>query len=118
MPISRRNWAFPARKAAGTTKCSLNRPNDCSRKAGQKSGSNRVRFEVEDLFETDLHDATVVTLYSIPAMNVRLRPKLLNELKAGSGIVSHNFDMGDWSSDKEEEVDGQKIYLWTIRDRR
>jgi SAM-dependent methyltransferase len=77
-----------------------------------------VRFEVEDLFETDFHDATVVALYLIPSMNVRLRPKLLKELKPGSRIVSHNFDMGDWMPDKEEEVDGQKIYLWTIRDSR
>jgi SAM-dependent methyltransferase len=84
-----------------------------------KSGvGGNVRFEVADLFETDLHNATVVALYLIPAMNLRLRPKLLKELKPGSRIVSHNFDMGDWIPDQEEEVDGQKIYLWTIRDSR
>lgn len=77
-----------------------------------------VRFEVEDLFEADLHDATVVALYLVPSMNVRLRPKLWKELKPGSRIVSHNWDMGDWPPDKEEEIDGQKIYLWTIRDSR
>jgi len=86
--------------------------------ADQSGVGTSVRFEVEDLFETDLHDATVVALYLIPAMNARLRPKLLRELKAGSRIVSHNFDMGEWTPDKEEEVDGQKIYLWTIRDGR
>lgn len=76
--------------------------------------SDSVRFRVEDLFDTDLHEATVVALYLIPKMNIRLRPKLLTQLKPGSRIVSHNFDMGDWKPDKEEEVDGQKIYLWTI----
>ena len=86
-----------------------------ARVTADRSGvSASVRFQVDDLFETDLHDATVVALYLIPKMNLRLRPKLLTELKAGSRIVSHNFDMGDWKPDKEEEVDGQKIYLWTI----
>jgi SAM-dependent methyltransferase len=84
--------------------------------ADQVGLGTSVRFEVQDLFETDLHDATVVALYLIPSMNARLRPKLLKELKPGSRIVSHNWSMGDWAPDKEEEVDGQKIYLWTIRD--
>jgi len=84
--------------------------------ADQAGVGNSVRFEVEDLFDTDFHEATVVTLYLIPSMNVRLRPKLWKELKPGSRIVSHNWDMGDWPPDKVEEVDGQKIYLWTIRD--
>jgi len=83
--------------------------------ADQAGVGNSVRFEVNDLFETDLHDATVVALYLVPEMNMRLRPKLLRELRAGSRIVSHNFAMGDWPPDKEEVVDGQKIYLWTIR---
>jgi SAM-dependent methyltransferase len=85
--------------------------------ADQAGVGTSVRFEVEDLFATDLHEATVVALYLIPSMNVRLRPKLWKELRPGSRIVSHNWDMGDWAPDKEEEVDGQKIYLWTIRDR-
>ena len=84
--------------------------------ADQAGVGGDVRFEVNDLFETDLHDATVVALYLIPEMNMRLRPKLWKELKPGSRVVSHNFAMGDWAPDKEEEVDGQKIYLWTIRD--
>ena len=86
-----------------------------ARANADRSGvSAAVRFQVADLFETDLHDATVVALYLIPKMNLRLRPKLMAQLKTGSRIVSHNFDMGDWKPDKEEEVDGQKIYLWTI----
>jgi len=74
----------------------------------------RVRFEVNDLFAADIHDATVVTLYLLPSVNLRLRPKLLKELKPGTRIVSHSFDMGDWKPDKQEEVDGSAIYLWTI----
>jgi trans-aconitate methyltransferase len=82
--------------------------------AGKAGVEPQVRFEVNDLFDADIHDASVVTLYLLPQMNLRLRPKLLNELKPGSRIVSHNFDMGDWKPEKVEEVDGQKIFLWTI----
>jgi cyclopropane fatty-acyl-phospholipid synthase-like methyltransferase len=74
----------------------------------------RVRFEENDLFDADIHDATVVTLYLLPHVNMRLRPKLLKELKPGTRIVSHSFDMEDWKPDKEEEVDGHTIYLWTV----
>lgn len=74
----------------------------------------RVRFEINDLFAADIHDATVVTLYLLPSVNLRLRPKLLKELRPGTRIVSHSFDMGDWKPEKEEEVDGAPIYLWTV----
>ncbi len=73
-----------------------------------------VRFEVNDLFAADIHDATVVMLYLLPDVNLRLRPKLLKELKPGTRIVSHSFDMGDWKPDKVETVDGNKIFLWTV----
>lgn len=74
----------------------------------------RVRFEENDLFDADIHDATVVTLYLLPHVNLRLRPKLLKDLRPGTRVVSHSFDMGDWKPDKEEEVDGATIYLWTV----
>ena len=73
-----------------------------------------MRFEENDLFDADIHDATVVTLYLLPHVNMRLRPKLLKELRPGTRIVSHSFDMGDWKPDKEEEVDGSMIFLWTV----
>jgi SAM-dependent methyltransferase len=73
-----------------------------------------VKFEVGDIFEADLRDATVVTLYLLPDMNRRLRPKLVNELKPGSRIVSHDFDMGSWKPDREEQVGSSHIYLWTV----
>ena len=82
-----------------------------AKKAGVES---LVRFEENDLFKADIHDATVVTLYLLPSVNVRLRPKLLKELKPGTRIVSHSFDMGEWKPDKEEIIDGRHIYLWTV----
>jgi ubiquinone/menaquinone biosynthesis C-methylase UbiE len=75
---------------------------------------NLVRFEEGDLFHVDLQDATVITLYLLPHSNLRLRPKLLSDLKPGSRVVTHSFSMGEWEPEKEEEVDGAAIYLWTI----
>jgi hypothetical protein len=67
-----------------------------------------------DLFEQDLSGATVITLYLLPSLNVKLMPKLMKELKPGTRIVSHAFDMGDWKAEKELDVDGRKVYFWTI----
>jgi len=75
---------------------------------------NRVRIMQADLFETDLSEATVVTLYLLPSLNVKLMPKLMKELKPGTRIVSHAFDMGDWKPEKELEINGRKVYYWTI----
>jgi ribosomal protein L11 methylase PrmA len=85
---------------------------DNARKAGVDA---LVKFEVNDLFATDIHNATVVTLYLLPDVNLRLRPKLLRELKPGSRIVSHDFHMGEWKPDKHLMVDASShIYLWTV----
>jgi SAM-dependent methyltransferase len=73
-----------------------------------------VKFEVNDIFDADIHNATVVTLYLLPNVNLRLRPKLLKELRPGTRVVSHSFSMDDWKPDKQETVDGNIIYLWTI----
>jgi SAM-dependent methyltransferase len=75
---------------------------------------DRVTFRNEDLFEADIKEATVVTLYLLQSLNVKLRPKLWRELKPGTRIVSHDFDMEDWKPDKEVDLDGHTIYLWTI----
>lgn len=72
-----------------------------------------VEFRNEDLFEVDISKATVVTLYLLPQLNLKLRPKLL-QLKPGTRIVSHAFDMGDWKPDQTREIDGRMIYLWTV----
>lgn len=76
--------------------------------------TDRVRFLNQDLFETDLSEATVVTLYLLPSLNVKLMPKLMRELKPGSRIVSHSFDMGDWKPEQTIDVGGRKVYFWTI----
>jgi SAM-dependent methyltransferase len=83
-----------------------------------------VRFEENDLFKADFHEATVVTLFLLPNVNLRLRPKLLAELKPGTRIVSNTFDMGDWKPDKEQTLDdvddfslSRKFYLWTVPER-
>jgi SAM-dependent methyltransferase len=75
---------------------------------------HRIRFEATDLFDADIHTATVVALYLLPDVNLRLRPRLLGELKPGTRVVSHAFGMGDWKPDKEVVVEGEHVYLWTI----
>ena len=73
-----------------------------------------VQFKQEDLFKTKFSDATVVTLYLLPDLNVKLRPRLLSELKPGTRIVSHQFDMGTWKPERKVELNGRTIYLWTV----
>ena len=75
---------------------------------------DRVKFVVQDLFKTNIREATVVTLYLLPEVNLRLRPKLLAELKPGTRVVSNAFDMGDWQYEKMAYVGEQPIYFWTI----
>ena len=81
----------------------------------QKSGvADRVRIVQGDLFETNISEATVVTLYLLPSLNQKLMPKLMRELKPGTRIVSHAFDMGDWKPEQELDVNGRRVYFWTI----
>ena len=78
--------------------------------------SNRTTFRVGNLFETDFSRATVVTLYLLPDINRKLRPQLWRQLKVGTRVVSHDFDMGDeWPPEKVERVGGKTLYFWTIR---
>jgi len=76
--------------------------------------ANRVKFIQGDLFETNLRPATVVTLYLLESLNLKLQPRLVTELRPGTRIVSHAFSMGPWTPDKELTVDGRRVYLWTI----
>ena len=77
--------------------------------------SDKVKFLNQDLFETDLSQATVITLYLLPSLNQKLMPKL-KALKPGTRIVSHSFDMGTaWPPEKTEDVQGRVIYYWTIK---
>jgi hypothetical protein len=89
--------------------------NENARKAGV---SDRVQFLQQDLFKTDLRKATVVMLYLLPDVNLRLRPTLLRDLKPGTRIVSHEFNMGDWKPEQMVEVQGPNrehtVYLWIV----
>jgi SAM-dependent methyltransferase len=82
--------------------------------AAKNGMTGKVTFRLEDLFEADFRDATVVTLYLLPSLNLKLRPKLWKELKPGTRIVSHDFDMDDWKPEKTIDVDGHTLYFWTI----
>jgi SAM-dependent methyltransferase len=89
---------------------------DLSKRNAEKEGvGNRAQFMRADIFETDFSQATVLTLYLLPSLNVKLRPTIL-KMKPGTRVVSHAFSMGDsWPAEKEETADGTQIFLWTIK---
>lgn len=82
----------------------------------EKEGvTDKVKFIQGDLFAANFADATVVTLYLLPSVNQSLRPQLWKQLKVGTRVVSHDFDMGpEWPPQKVEKVNGKTIYYWTI----
>jgi trans-aconitate methyltransferase len=85
-----------------------------ARKAGV---TDRAKFQVANLFDTDVSPASVVTLYLLPDINQRLRPQLWKQLRVGTRVVSHAFDMGDaWPPERKIDVAGKTIYRWTIRE--
>ena len=78
--------------------------------------TDRIRFLTQDLFEAEIGQASVVTLFLLPRINQDLIPKLKRELRPGTRIVSHQFDMGEqWPPEKSQDVNGLMIYLWTIK---
>jgi SAM-dependent methyltransferase len=94
-----------------------------ARENAKKAGvENLVRFQENDLFAADIHQASVVTLFLLSSVNLRLQPKLLRDLKPGTRIVSNTFRMGDWKADKEFTVGGtaddlefsKHLYLWIV----
>ncbi|MFN7997776.1 MAG: methyltransferase domain-containing protein [Bryobacteraceae bacterium] len=84
---------------------------DNAKKAGV---TGQVSFREGDLFTANLDGATVVTLYLLPSVNLKLKSKLLHDLKPGTRVVSHSFDMGDWKPDRQTEINGTYLYLWII----
>jgi len=88
---------------------------DSARANARQAGvADRVTFRQQDLFEADIGDATVVTLYLLPEINLKLRSKLFRELPPGTRVVSHGFDMGEWMPLSTKEVQGRRLYLWRI----
>jgi hypothetical protein len=91
--------------------------NEANKKARKAGVAEKVTFLSVDLFKADISEATVVTWYLLPSINLRLQPKLMRELKPGTRMVSHRFDMGAWRPEQELIVRGAHVYLWTIPDR-
>jgi SAM-dependent methyltransferase len=88
---------------------------EANENAKKEGVTDKVTFRNEDIYEADFSDATVITLYLLPALNQKLAPKL-KALKPGTRIVSHAFDMGsEWPPEKTQTVDGKTIYYWTIK---
>jgi SAM-dependent methyltransferase len=86
-----------------------------ARQSAEAAGvADRVAFREDDLFEADLSDATVVTIYLLPSVNLELRPKLFRELDPGTRVVSHDFHMDAWRPARTIEVGGRRLYLWRI----
>lgn len=86
---------------------------EATQNAVKEKVSDRAKFKVGDLFELDLSEATVITLYLLPDINLKLRPKLL-ALKPGTRIVSHAFNMGDWKPERTIDVNGRTVYFWRV----
>jgi hypothetical protein len=94
---------------------------EANQRAREAGVTKRVRFIKGDIFDADIRDATVVTLYLLPAVNMKLRPKLLRELRPGTRVVSHNYDMGDWKPEKVSRMrlpSGEHtVYYWVVPDK-
>ena len=89
-----------------------------ARANAEKNGvTDKVNFIQGDLFEQDLSEATVISLYLLNSLNLKLRPKLL-DLKPGTRIISHAFDMGDWRPTETINVDGRTVYLWIVPEKK
>jgi len=92
---------------------------ESNKNAAEAGLAGKVRFLQQNLFEADFHDATVVTMYLLTSVNLRLRPKLLTDLKPGTRLVSHSFEMGEWNPDKTVAVttsygDERDVHFWIV----
>ncbi len=108
-----------AKRGAKATGIDLDpqRIREANQNAEEAGLKGKVTFIEGDLFDFDFSKADVLTLYLLPSVNLKLRPKILKELKPGTRVVSHAFDMGDWEPEKEITVDGSTLYLWTVPER-
>ncbi|GAA5236290.1 class I SAM-dependent methyltransferase [Verticiella sediminum] len=89
----------------------ISEANENAKKAGV---TDKVEFKQQDLFETPIGEAQVLTMYLLPRVNLQLRPRILEEMTPGSRVVSHAFDMAEWEPDARESVDGRTVYLWIV----
>jgi cyclopropane fatty-acyl-phospholipid synthase-like methyltransferase len=106
---------FNAKKAVGVD-INPERIKEAQANHASAGVGDKVTFILGDMFEQDISEATVVTLYLLPSLNVKLMPKFKAELKPGTRIVSQSFDMmGQWEPEETINVDGRPVYLWTIK---
>jgi hypothetical protein len=91
-----------------------NRIRDARENAKKNNVEDKVTFQQQNLFETKLSDASVVTMYLLHRINMELRPRLLEVLKPGTRVVSHDFHMNDWLPDRHDSVGEREAYLWII----
>jgi SAM-dependent methyltransferase len=82
--------------------------------AAREGVADRIRFVEGDIFKVPFSDATVVTMYLLPAVNIKLRPRILNELRPGTRVVSHAFDMDEWKPERQVLEGGSMVYRWTV----
>ena len=75
---------------------------------------HRVNFQREDLFETEIDEADVLTLYLLPEINLQLRPRILAEMRPGTRVVSNSYDMGDWRPDRRQRIGDSTVYMWIV----
>jgi precorrin-6B methylase 2 len=87
---------------------------EANENAAKAGVTDRVTFRQQNLFETAIKDANVITMYLLTSINHQLRPRLLEELRPGTRIVSHAFSMGEWQADVHERVDNRDVFLWII----
>jgi len=89
-----------------------------SRESIRKQGLEKLaEIREQDILTVDLSQANVLTMYLLPSVNLKLRPKILSEMAPGSRVVSHAFDMGDWKPDKVVRINGRTVYYWTVPQR-
>jgi predicted RNA methylase len=91
---------------------------EARRKAVEAGVAGRVEFRIGDVFDAELGEATVVTMFLLADLNRKLRPKLQSQLKPGARVLSYCFDMGDWTPAGSVDTGGCKVYLWVIPPRR
>jgi SAM-dependent methyltransferase len=84
-----------------------------TRNASKEGVAGKAKFAKADIFESDFSQATVITMYLLPGLNIKLRPKLL-DMKPGTRIVSHQFNMDDWQPDETTNIDGRRAYFWLV----
>ncbi len=108
--------AVQERKARGALGVDIDADRIAEARANARNArvADRVEFRRQDLFKTDFSEASVLTMYLLPDVNMRLRPIILEKLPAGTRVVSHAFDMRDWEPDVTRDIDGRRAYLWIV----